>query len=81
MKTINKNWKVISIVATGVLAVILLGVFTIQSSQNRAFTLEEQVRSANSDIKVQEKRRVDLVMNLVDCVKQYDTHEAETLKA
>ena len=43
--------------------------------------MEEQVKTAQSDIKVQEKRRVDLVYNLADCVKQYDSHEAETLKA
>ena len=81
MNVIKKNWKVTMIVAAGLLAVILLGVFVIQSSQNKAFALEEQVNSADSDIKVQEKRRVDLVMNLVDCVKQYDKHEAETLKS
>lgn len=81
MNVIKKNWKVMMIVAAGILAVILLGVFVIQSSQNKAFALEEQVNSADSDIKVQEKRRVDLVMNLVDCVKQYDKHEAETLKS
>lgn len=81
MKGINKNWKVMLIVAAGILAVILLGVFVVQSSQNKAIVLEEQVSSADSDIKVQEKRRVDLVMNLADCVKEYDKHEAETLKS
>lgn len=81
MKGNNKNWKVMLIAAAGILAVILLGVFVVQSSQNKAIALEEQVSSADSDIKVQEKRRVDLVMNLVDCVKQYDKHEAETLKS
>lgn len=81
MNVVKKNWKVMTIVAAGILAVILLGVFVIQSSQNKAFALEEQVNSADSDIKVQEKRRVDLVMNLVDCVKQYDKHEADTLKS
>ena len=81
MKVNNKNWKVMLIVAAGILAVILLGVFIVQSSQNKAIALEEQVNSADSDIKVQEKRRVDLVMNLADCVKQYDKHEAETLKS
>lgn len=35
--------------------------------------------AADSDVKVQEKRRVDLVRNLADCVKQYDKHEYETL--
>lgn len=49
--------------------------------EHKAFALEEQVNAADSDIKVQEKRRVDLVYNLADCVKQYDKHEAETLTA
>ena len=79
MKTIKNNWKVALIVEVGIITIILLGVFCIQSSQNRAFTLEEQVNTADSDIKVQEKRRVDLVYNLANCVKQYDKHEAETL--
>lgn len=81
MKTIRNNWKVALIVAAGIVAVILLCVFGVQSSQNRAFSLEEQVYTADSDIKVQEKRRVDLVYNLADCVKQYDKYEAETLTA
>ena len=76
-----KNWKLPVIIIAGVLAVILLCVFGVQGSQNKAFALEEQVNTAQSDIKVQEKRRVDLVYNLADCVKQYDKHEAETLSA
>lgn len=75
------NWKLGLIIAAGVVAVFLLCIFGVQSSQNKAFGLEEQVNTASSDIKVQEKRRVDLVYNLADCVKQYDKHEAETLKA
>lgn len=77
----NTNWKLPLIILVGVIAVVLLCVFGVQSSQNKAFALEEQVNTAQSDIKVQEKRRVDLVYNLADCVKQYDKHEAETLKA
>ena len=76
-----KNWKLPVIIVAGVLAVILLCIFAVQGSQNKAFALEEQVNTAQSDIKVQEKRRVDLVYNLADCVKQYDKHEAETLAA
>ena len=68
----NTNWKVPVIIGVGVLAVILMIVFGVQSSQNKAIALEEQVNTASSDIKVQEKRRVDLVYNLADCVKQYD---------
>lgn len=77
----KSSWKLILIIVAGILAVVMLGVFGVQSSQNKAFSLEEQVNTADSDIKVQEKRRVDLVYNLVDCVKQYDKHEADTLTA
>lgn len=77
----KSKWKLFLIVGAAILSVILLFVFSIQSRQDKAFTLEEQVNTASSDIKVQEKRRVDLVYNLADCVKQYDQHESETLKA
>lgn len=75
------NWKLAAIVAAGIIAVILMCVFCVQGAQNKAYSLEEQANTAASDIKVQEKRRVDLVYNLADCVMQYDAHEAETLKA
>lgn len=74
-----KNWKLSAIILGSVLAVILMCVTGVQWSQNRAISLEEAVYTAESDIKVQEKRRVDLVYNLSDCVKQYDEHESETL--
>lgn len=75
-----KNLKASLIGVVSVICIILLGVFCIQGSQNKAIAFEEQVNTAKSDIQVQEKRRVDLVYNLVDSVKQYDKHEAETLK-
>ena len=81
MKEKNTNWKIPLIIVVVVIAVILMGVFWVQGFQNKAINYEEQVNTAQSDIKVQEKRRVDLVYNLADCVKQYDKHEAETLKA
>ena len=80
MKNI-KNVKLGLIISVGAILLIILCIFGVQSLQNKAFMLEEQVNTAQSDIKVQEKRRVDLVYNLVDCVKQYDKHEAETLKS
>lgn len=76
-----KNWKLCLIIIAGIISVILMCVFGVQGAQNKAFALEEQVNTAASDIKVQEKRRVDLVYNLADCVKQYDQHEADTLTA
>ena len=77
----NSNWKLILIIAAVVIAVVILCVFCVQGAQNKAFSLEESVNTAMADINVQEKRRVDLVYNLADCVMQYDKHEAETLKA
>lgn len=74
-----KNWKLPLIIVGAVVAVVLCCVFGVQSVQNRAISLEESVYTAESDIKVQEKRRVDLVYNLADCVKQYDRNESETL--
>jgi len=64
-----KNLKVIVISVVAVFAIILMGVFGVQGSQNKAINLEESIQTAKSDIKVQEKRRVDLVYNLVDTVK------------
>jgi len=56
----KNNWKLYLIIAAGIISVVLLCVFGVQGAQNKAFTLEEQVNTASSDIKVQEKRRVDL---------------------
>lgn len=75
-----KNLKLVIIIVAAVLAVIVFGIFAVQGFQNTAISLEEQVETAASDIRVQEKRRIDLVYNLADCVKQYDAHEANTLK-
>ena len=55
----NTNWKVPVIIGVGVLAVILMIVFGVQSSQNKAIALEEQVNTASSDIKVQEYEYLD----------------------
>lgn len=77
----KNKWKVVVLVVAIIVSLGVLGVFVVQSAQNKAIALEEQVNTAHSDIEVQEKRRIDLIYNLVDCVKQYDAHEAETLKA
>ena len=71
--------KKVLIIMAAVVAVILMVVFMVQGAQNGAINREEQIETARSDIKVQEKRRADLIPNLADCVKQYDKHEYETL--
>ena len=74
-----KNTKMMLIVVAIIIAVIMLFVFAFQGVQNKAISYEEQISTALSDINVQEKRRADLLPNLVDCVKAYDEHEYNTL--
>lgn len=74
-----KSWKLILIIAAVVVALVIMFVFAFQGVQNKAINLEEQITTAQSEIKIQEKRRADLIPNLVDCVKAYDEHEYQTL--
>lgn len=71
--------KLIAIVIAIIAALILSFVFGFQGVKNKAISYEEQIATAQSEIKVQEKRRADLIPNLVDCVKAYDKHEYQTL--
>lgn len=67
------------IIAGIILSVILMIVIKFATVSNGAVSLEEQIKESNSAIKVQEKRRVDLIVNLVDTVKSYNKYEQETL--
>lgn len=71
------TWIVVWIV----FAIILLigGLFI--SSNNKAIFLEEQINAAQADINVAEKRRYDLVFNLVDAVQSYQDYEGETMES
>lgn len=74
-----KNLKIIAIVVAVLIAIGIMCFCIPQFTQNNAIALEEQITEWDSGINVQEKRRVDLVYNLADCVKQYDKHESDTL--
>lgn len=76
-----RKWKNALLVVAGIVCAGGACMFGIQSSKNKAIALEQAVEIAESDIHVQEKRRFDLLPNLVDAVKQYDKHEAEVLQA
>lgn len=76
-----KNWKIVLIAMAGVVCIAGAGMFGVQGIRNHAIALEQAVEISESDIHVQEKRRIDLLPNLVDTVKQYDKHEAEVLQA
>ena len=75
------SFKLLLIVIGIILAIVLFGVFAINSVPNKVISYDEQITTAQSEISIQEKRRADLIPNLVDCVKEYDRHEYETLMA
>lgn len=77
-KMSNKKFGLVAgiLIVVGVIGVIFA---IVMSASNKAINLEEQIKESKSAIKVQEKRRVDLIYNLVDTVKNYDKHEKDTL--
>ena len=77
----HTSWKLPLIILAIIVATVLTFIFALQGVQNKAISLEEQITTAQSEIKIQEKRRADLIPNLVDCVKEYDKHEYETMMA
>lgn len=74
-----KNYKMSLIIAGIAISVFLAFTFAFNGVKNKAISYDEQIQTAYSEIKVQEKRRADLIPNLVDCVKEYDKHEYQIL--
>ena len=62
-----------------ILAVVLIITGVIASTRNHAISLEESVKTSQSNISKEEQRRVDLFNNLVDAVKSYNKFEEGTL--
>lgn len=49
------------------------------TANNKAIHLEEQIKESKSSINIQEKRREDLLINMVDAIKSYNKYEQETM--
>lgn len=71
--------KKILIILGVVVSVVLFVVIGFVTTNNHVIVLEEQIKESKSSIKIQEKRRLDLIVNLVDTVKSYNEYEQETL--
>jgi LemA protein len=71
--------KKVLIIAGVFLALVLLVGVSLFTTNNKAVSLEEQISGAKAQIEVQEKRRVDLIYNLVDVVEQSAEYEKATL--
>lgn len=53
-----KNIKVPLFILAGFISIVLLSIFIINGFQNKAIGLEEQIKTADSDIKIQEKEEL-----------------------
>ncbi len=76
-----KNYKTLIISIAAIAAVIIMSVFAVQDAGNKAITYEESVETAKADVDTQLARRYNVLTELAECVKQYDSHEYETLTA
>ena len=56
---------------------MIVGMFV--GINNTAINLEEQIKESKSSINIQEKRREDLIYNLVDTVESYNKYEQNTM--
>jgi len=64
-----------------VVVLVVLLVLLLVASYNSLVKARNKVDNAFSQIEVQQKRRYDLIPNLVETVKGYAAHERETLEA
>lgn len=71
--------KKILLIIGSIVSFILLLILVAKGVENRAITYEEAIENTAGDIRVEEKRRFDLIPNLVECVKAYDEHEYKTM--
>jgi len=70
-----------TLVAVGiiVLLVVIAGIY-LWSTYNSLVTLKVRVDEAWSDITIQLKRRADLILNIIESVKGYASHEAKVFQ-
>ena len=69
-----------SLIVIGVIVLILLVFFlSIRGTYNRLVGLDENVKTAWSQVENQLQRRLDLIPNYVETVKGYARHEREVL--
>ena len=62
------------------LVVVIVGALWVVGAYNRLVSLVQRSKEASSDIEVQQKRRYDLIPNLIETVKGYAAHESGTLE-
>ncbi len=76
-----KNYKTLLLTGAAIVAIVIMLIFAVQGSGNKAIGYEENVETAKADVDTQLQRRYNVLTELAECVKQYDKHEYETLTA
>jgi LemA protein len=67
------------LILLAVIAIVVVGVFSLVGKYNGLVTLDEGVASQWGNVENVYQRRADLIPNLVETVKGYAAHEQETL--
>lgn len=67
------------IVGLIVVSVLVLLVGCSVSINNRAISMEETINGVVADVTVQEQRRIDLILRLVEVVEEYSQYEPDVL--
>ena len=62
-----------------ILGIVLIIAGDFIGTNNAAINLEELIKESSSSIKIQEKRREDLIFNLVDTIQSYNKYEQDTI--
>lgn len=75
----KNNIKIILIILGIILGLSLMISCIFIGTNNTAISFEEQIKESKSSINIQEKRREDLIYNLVDTVESYNQYEQETM--
>ena len=69
---------IIGVVVMGIIVIVIAAI--VIGIYNKLVTFKNRFKNAFSQIEVQLKRRYDLIPNLVETVKGYAKHEADTLE-
>ena len=75
----NSKVKFYLILGAIAIAIILFHMAIFASVNNRVVSYEEQIYESQSSLQTQEKRRVDLLYNMVDAIESYNNYEQSTL--
>ena len=72
--------KLAMVIALSFAAVVAIGVLWLMMQYNRMVSLDEEAKTAWSQVENVYQRRMDLIPNLVSVVQGYARHERETLR-